>query len=110
MGLFSFFSKQREEQRLANLADEIAERVRDVVWQRVRERVPTLGINETRGYVRARSASVIQAEVSRIIKANLGAKESQRSQLVGATVVAVQRLVMSMTKTQRTATPLRRAA
>lgn len=65
--LFDLFQSFRAEARLADVARSAAARVRHAVWQRVSQRVPGLGANETRGYIRARAAGLVRSEVDAVM-------------------------------------------
>lgn len=52
------------ESRLLSVVDRVAARVQNSVWQRVRDRVSGMGVHEARGYIRARSALVIEREMA----------------------------------------------
>jgi hypothetical protein len=52
---------------VGDMAERVASRGRMAVWQRVVERLPTLGPIEARGYVRSRAAAVVQQETTRLI-------------------------------------------
>ena len=61
MGLFQVIKQRWTSQtKLPQIADEIAERCIDSVWQRVQHQVRKLAPAEARGYIRARGASVVQ--------------------------------------------------
>ena len=49
--------------RLSYLTDRIAARSQQAVWLRVRERVTSMNSHQAQGYIRVRSASVIEREV-----------------------------------------------
>ncbi|MFM2095521.1 MAG: hypothetical protein RIS70_2645 [Planctomycetota bacterium] len=49
--------------KLRTLAETIASQVSDAVWQRVRNRVTSLGANEARGYVRVRAIPVLRERI-----------------------------------------------
>jgi hypothetical protein len=54
--------------RITDMAERVAGRSRMGVWQRVLNRLPTLGPTEGRGYVRARAAAVVRDETGRLIE------------------------------------------
>jgi hypothetical protein len=53
---------------VGDMAERVANRGRMAVWQRVMERLPTLGPTEARGYVRSRAAGVVQHETGRLVE------------------------------------------
>jgi hypothetical protein len=50
--------------QLLSLVDRITARVQNHVWQRVRDRVSTMGLHEARGYIRARAVMVVEREMA----------------------------------------------
>jgi hypothetical protein len=54
--------------RTAEMAERVAGRSRLAVWQRVVDRLPTLGPTEARGYIRARALSVVEEETGRLVE------------------------------------------
>jgi len=54
--------------RVADFAERVAGRSRLAVWQRVLQRLPTLGPTEARGYLRARAVAVVREETDRLIE------------------------------------------
>jgi hypothetical protein len=54
--------------RLTEMSERVAGRSRLAVWQRVVDRLPTLGPTEARGYIRARAAAVVHAETDRLVE------------------------------------------
>ncbi len=53
---------------VGDMAERVASRGRMAVWQRVMQRLPTLGPAESRGYVRSRAAAIVQHETTRLIE------------------------------------------
>lgn len=54
----------RNESRLVSIVDRVSARAQNAVWQRVRDRVLTMGVHEARGYIRARATAVVEREMS----------------------------------------------
>lgn len=54
--------------RVTDLAERVAGRSRLGVWQRVVDRLPTLGRAEARGYLRARAVAVVREETDRLVE------------------------------------------
>ena len=67
--LVNLLQSFRKEARLTDVARGLAARVRHSVWQRVAARVPGMGVNELRGYIRARAAAVVYGEVDALLGA-----------------------------------------
>jgi hypothetical protein len=74
-----------------------------------------MGVNETRGYVRVRAASVVQAEVDALLQADRTLRASQRRTLIELTCDELSRQILAHVAALRLApvtvsAPLRRAA
>ena len=113
MGLFQWVGKLalRGENRFEKMAEDVAKHSREAVWLRVRDRLATLGLNEARGYIRARSAMIIHEQVDYVISEEQTVKESQRAKLIEAATESVIRMICSKAKVTRPAAfQLRRAA
>ena len=54
--------------RVADLAERVAGRSRALVWERVEQRLSTLGPTECRGYLRVRALEVVREEMTRLIE------------------------------------------
>ena len=110
MGLFQVI-KQRwsSRTRLPQIADEIAERCIDAVWQRVQHQVGTLAPAEARGYIRARGVAIVQP---RLVLASTRHEiiEHLRPQLYALTVEAVIQRVQRRVRENSGQRQLRRAA
>ncbi|MEQ8788612.1 MAG: hypothetical protein RIC55_20045 [Pirellulaceae bacterium] len=105
----------RSESRLRNASRGIAARIRHDVWQRVAERAPSMGANETRGYIRARAASLVQREVDQLYEEDRTLKTRSRPQLIDLASEELVRQIIAHIAAARTATipataPRRRAA
>lgn len=74
---------------LSDVALEIAVRNRDAVWQRVGHRVGSMSTAEARGYIQARIARLVHAEVDRVIQLNYQLRQGQQPQLVRLATVAL---------------------
>ena len=53
--------------QLQTLAQSVASHSLESVWYRVRMRLPTLGVNEARGYVRARAIAIIRSQIDEFV-------------------------------------------
>jgi hypothetical protein len=73
------------EAKLAEIAEEAAFRVRPAVWERVRWQLGTMSPAESRGYVRARSAAVVQREIDRLIRHDASVRPAARARLIALT-------------------------
>lgn len=94
---------------LTEMAERVAGRSRLAVWQRVSERLGSLGAMEARGYIRARSAAVIHAETDRLIEQE-GAKVARiRERIVAAASASLVETIVVQVQ-QRRQTAVRRAA
>lgn len=111
MGLYQWLGKLRGDNRLELAADVVAVRSRNAVWLRVRDRLATLGLNEARGYIRARSAIIVHDHADHVIREQHLVKESQRARLIEAATESVIRQICSQVKVSRPQPfQLRRAA
>ena len=93
------------------LADRIASRSRQRVWDRVSHRMYALTGAEARGYVRARAAAIVEEETDRLIAEEGGKAAQQRMRILRDAGDSVIRLVLEQAQISRqTPQPLRRAA
>ena len=113
--LVNLFKSFRNEARLAGAARVLAARARHAVWLRVAERVPGMGVNESRGYIRARAAAVVHGEVDAILSSDRTLCARHRRQLIDLTCDELARQILAHAAALRfapvqAAAPLRRAA
>jgi hypothetical protein len=95
--------------RLAEMSERVSGRSRMAVWQRIVQQSAMLGPAESRGYIRARAASVIHAETDRLIEQEGPAIGRMREQIIGrATESLVETIVAQLA--QRRVTYTHRAA
>ena len=111
----SLFASLRSESRLQSASRGIAARVRSQVWLRVAERVPAMGANESRGYIRARAALLVQREVDSLYEEDQTLKARHRRQLIDLASDELVRQIIAHTAAACTApafatAPRRRAA
>lgn len=93
------------------LADKIASRSRQRVWDRVSHRIHALTGAEARGYVRARVAAIVEEETDRLIAEEGGKAAQHRTRIMRDAGESVIRLVLEQEQiSRRSAQPLRRAA
>jgi hypothetical protein len=95
--------------RLAELAERVAGRSRLGVWQRVVDRLPSLGPTEARGYLRARAIAVVRAETTRLAEQE-GSIVTRRRSDIEETALTLLINMISSQLSQRTVRPSRRAA
>ncbi|MBW3600618.1 MAG: hypothetical protein KY475_25560 [Planctomycetes bacterium] len=111
MELLNIIAHVRGDARLADLAEEIADRSLDDVRSRVAGRLASLGISEARGYIRSRSAAAVRPHAAAVMKAAGDVRPAWRPQLMEkATEEVVRRLVWEEMSRRRDAAPVRRAA
>ena len=79
--------------RLTEMAERVAGRSRMAVWQRIVDSTAALALAESRGYIRARAAGVIQAEMERLIEQEGPKVARQWEQIVA---VATESLVETL--------------
>ena len=92
------------------LADKVATRSRQAVWNRVSHRLHDLAGAEARGYVRARGAAIIEAETDLLI-AEQGAKAARhRDHIIQVAGESVIRLVLEQAQVGWQSTHQRRRA
>jgi hypothetical protein len=111
MEILNLITRLRGDARIAELAEEIADRSTSLVQERVADRLSLLGVAEARGYIRARSAAVVRPMVDSLIAVHADVKPAWRSQLVErASEEVARRLLWEELGRRRETTPLRRAA
>jgi hypothetical protein len=95
---------------LAEMAERVAGRSRLAVWQRVVDRVPTLGPAESRGYLRARAASVIVAETDRLIEQEGATVARMRDRIIAAATDSLVETIVEQLTQRRAGQVTRHAA
>ncbi|HRX79141.1 MAG: hypothetical protein H6821_13110 [Planctomycetaceae bacterium] len=110
MRLFQLI-KQRwlSQNTLPQIADEIADRCVEAVWQRVEYQIGTLAPAEARGYIRARGVAVVQPELV-VLSARHEVREHLRPQLHALALEAIIQRVQSRISARTARRPMRRAA
>jgi hypothetical protein len=96
--------------RLTEMAERVAGRSRLAVWQRVVERIDTLGPAESRGYLRARAASIILAETDRLIEQEGTLVARMRERVIAAATDSLVETIVVQLASQRAGKVSRRAA
>jgi hypothetical protein len=111
MSVLEKFRPYWNETRLLSLIDRVTARAQTPVWQRVQDRLPSLGVHEARGYIRARAALVIEQEMA-IALAEEPSMRPPQVQLVAQTVRhrVVRRLLFETLRQQTTTRTQRRRA
>ena len=110
MGLFQVIKRRwTSHSRLPQIADEIAERCVNTVWQRVQPQVQKLAPAEARGYIRARGIAVVQPYLV-TASTRHEVREHLRPQLYALTVEAVIQRIQARVRSSAGQHPLRRAA
>lgn len=95
MGLWEQITRRFDtECALSKLADQIASRCFDVVWQRVQGQLLGLAPAEARGYIRARGSRAVQSQVQ-VTADRDGLSRTQRTRLYTLTLNAVVQRVQS---------------
>ncbi len=111
MEIFNLIAHLRGDARIAELAEEVADRSLEVVRERVATRLESLGMAEARGYIRARAAAAVRPAVDRLLSSDATIKRSWRTQLCErATEEIVRRLLWEEMGRRQSSTPARRAA
>lgn len=93
--------------RTAELAERVAGRSRLAVWQRVVDRLPTLGPTEARGYIRARALAVVEQETGRLVEQEGAKVARQRERIAGQ---ATDKLISAIIAQVQQRKPAARAA
>ncbi len=89
MKWFPLLGRLRTEKRLPAMAEEIAAHSRSTIWSRIVEAASEMSRNEARGYVRARSAEVIQEATDSYLREHGTLVSTLRAQLVELTTDVV---------------------
>ena len=93
-----------------DLTKSIAPRCEPAVWARIEALVQTMDPAQSRGYIRARAASVIEREVSLAVESLEEKSDSLVQRLTASVSDAVVRKMMASVASQLPAPQLRRAA
>jgi hypothetical protein len=95
--------------RIGELAERVAGRSRMGVWQRVVNRLPTLGPTEARGYLRARAIAVVREETLRLVELEGGPFAHRRAEIEETALNLLINMISSQLS-QRNVRGSRRAA
>ncbi len=101
MGLLQLLSLWRPTERLTEIAERVAERSQQEVALGVAGRTVGMSAAERRGYIRARSAVIIQRESDVALAENRQLRAADRAALVELATNAVIAAVSSATITSR---------
>ena len=101
MGLLQLLSLGNPTERLSGIAQRVAERSQREVAQRVAGRTAGMSAAERRGYIRARSAAVVQRECDVALAENRHLRAADRDVLVELATNAVIAALSSATVTSR---------
>jgi hypothetical protein len=96
--------------RVKALAERVAGRSRLAAWQRVQEAVVTLPAAEARGYVRARTISIVKDETLRLIEQEGEAARRRQSQIEDAAIHLLVETITAQSTQMRAIRAMRRAA
>jgi hypothetical protein len=111
MEILNLIARLRGDARIAELAEQIADRSTLLVRERVEDRLSLLGAAEARGYIRARSAAIVRPMVDSLIAVQADVKPAWRTQLVErASEEVSRRLLWEELGRRREGASLRRAA
>jgi hypothetical protein len=106
MGLSTLLAEWLAKDTVTKLAERVAGRSRQLVWQRIQHRIHSLPAAEARGYIRARSAAVIEDEIDRLIEQE-GPKAAGNRDRISA--LASEMLMQSILTTTHASRDSRRA-
>ena len=101
MGVLQLLSLGRPTVRLTEIAQQVAQRSQREVTQRVAGRTAGMSAAERRGYIRARSAVIIQRESAVALAETQQPRAADRAALVELATNAVIAAVSSATVTSR---------
>lgn len=111
MGLLDMLAVFRQGDKLAELAELVAERCRGPVLVRVEQLAPAMSAAESLGYIRARAAAVVHNEVGLVDDLRVSSSAARRQQLTSlATDAVVRRVTAELITRAHQATRRRRAA
>jgi hypothetical protein len=96
--------------RVTDFAERVAGRSRLAVWQRVMNRLPTLGPTEARGYLRARAVAVIREETDRLVEQDGAWVARHRVQIEESALEMLIQMILAQLDQRRLQTGTRLAA
>lgn len=95
---------------LQSTAEIVAGQAAESVWQRVRSRLPTLGMNEARGYVRTRAVPVLNERIAALLAERAIPASAQSKILAIAGEIVVRAMLQRVATAPARTHVLRRAA
>lgn len=111
MGLLGILKFLQRDNKLTEFADAVAIRSLEQVWPLVETRAATLGPNELRGYVRARSQAVLTAQIEQIERQSGAFRATVRTRIEELALQSLVKLIEARRQTAKSiATSRRRAA
>ena len=81
------------EAKVEEVAEQIAAAIRHPVWDRVQRQIDGMGPAEARGYVRARSAAVVNRAIDRVLYGDPTLPRRSRKLLIEMTTESLIRIV-----------------
>jgi hypothetical protein len=109
--LLEMVARFRPDARMARLAERIADRCQAAVWERICRRAPGMAVAEARGYIRARAAAVVHAEVESALAEQPVIARAWRSRLVEMVTEEVVRAALAtLFRMEHRPAAMRRAA
>lgn len=110
MGMLGFLKFLQRDHKLTELADAVAIRSLEQVWPLVEPRVATLGPNELRGYVRARSHATLNDQLGRIEREAGALRATTRTRIQEMALQSLVKLVEARERTAKSIVTSRRRA
>lgn len=110
MGMTKLFTGWLVKDTVAELAERVAGRSRQQVWQRIQHRIGSLTAAEARGYIRARSANVIEDELDRLITQEGAKAAGNRDRISALASEMLMQSILTSTHAMRETRRIRRAA
>lgn len=86
--------RRQKRDAISKIAAKVAQDAHEAVWSRVSHRVLAMRLNEARGYVRARAAQCIHAEVERVVRRNPLFQAQMQSEIASRAIDHVVGLVI----------------
>ncbi len=90
MKLLNFAERSRKGWHLSRLAQDIARRAKQTVWQRAMPQLTFMTLAEARGYLRARAGEPVRAHMAEIVARY---SDSEAAMIDEITVAAIEEVV-----------------
>lgn len=113
MAWLTMLSFAPSDAKLLELAHDVAAKSQSAVQSRVQSRLGELQLSEARGYVRARSSSIIRREIDQLVAAQPRLQSSRKQLQHMASEAAIRQVIWQVLrdrKQQQTAAPAARRA